>query len=175
MGLKIKICLVYVILQLSACGSSGPSRSEDNDDLSAKHDAPEETMTFLQLGRLRTDLLEQYDEWRGTPSRLRGLDKRGIDCSGFVHVTFQSKLGSSLPRTTELQAQLGGTISKGNLQTGDLVFFRIDSNTRHVGIFIEGNQFLHASKSRGVMISDLTNPYWRSRYWKSKRLSLRNR
>ena len=101
---------------------------------------------------------------------MGGLSKDGIDCSGFVYTTFRSKLGINIPRSTALQSKIGSNVSKNKLRTGDLVFFKTATKVRHVGIYIENNKFLHASTSKGVMISKLDNVYWKSKYWKSKRL-----
>jgi len=119
---------------------------------------------------IKHKLYLQFNKWQNVSYALGGLSKRGIDCSGFVHITFKSKLGVDLPRTTWLQAKLGREISKDELQAGDLVFFRTGKTTRHVGIYLEENKFMHASFSRGVMISKLDTIYWRSKYWKSVRI-----
>jgi probable lipoprotein NlpC len=115
-------------------------------------------------------LYAQYDEWKGTRYQIRGLSKNGIDCSGFVHMTFKSKMGIVLPRSSELQAELGIDVDKDQLQAGDLVFFKTGRTMRHVGVYLEDGRFLHASTSLGVVISHLNESYWRSAYWKAKRL-----
>ncbi len=75
-----------------------------------------------------------------------------------------------LPRDTGSQAQLGRSISTRQLRPGDLIFFNIGKRTRHVGVMVEKNKFLHASTSKGVMISDLNQPYWQRYYWQARRL-----
>lgn len=119
---------------------------------------------------LLTRLYRQHDQWQGTPYRIGGQSRAGIDCSGFVQLTYRSRLGVALPRTTEQQLLAGQPVGLPELATGDLVFFKIDGDTRHVGIYLEGNRFLHASKSSGVMISSLDSPYWRAVYWTSRRV-----
>ncbi len=52
-------------------------------------------------------LREQADDWRGVPYRLGGTDRRGVDCSAFVQITFQSQLGVEVPRTTAELAREG--------------------------------------------------------------------
>lgn len=121
---------------------------------------------------IKSKLHDQYSEWKGTKYKIGGLSKSGIDCSGFVHVTFKTKLGIVLPRSTELQAGLGKNIARNQLRTGDLVFFKTGVSIRHVGVYLENGKFLHASTTLGVMISGLDEDYWKSAYWKAKRLEM---
>ena len=131
----------------------------------------EEPSSLLgSASEVRSALLDQYQEWRGVPYRSGGQSRRGVDCSGFVQLTFRERFGLELPRDTRQQSRLGAPISTRGLQPGDLVFFNTGQRTQHVGIFIEDGQFLHASTSKGVIISDLDNPYWRKTYWQSRRL-----
>jgi cell wall-associated NlpC family hydrolase len=115
-------------------------------------------------------LYEIHDDWEGTSYQYGGLSKRGIDCSGFVYITFRSGFGVMLPRTTAHQARLGKPISKSHLMAGDLVFFKTGAKVLHVGVYVEKGLFLHASTSRGVMLSQLDNPHWRANYWMAKRI-----
>ena len=118
---------------------------------------------------VKNKLYAQYKNWKGVKYRMGGLSKSGIDCSGFVYRTFRSQLGINIPRSTEQQSLSGTQIDKNKLKPGDLIFFKTESKVRHVGIYLENNSFLHASSSKGVMISKLDNVYWKSKYWKSKR------
>jgi lipoprotein Spr/probable lipoprotein NlpC len=115
-------------------------------------------------------LYSQFSEWQGVRYQRGGLSQRGVDCSGFVHLTFKSKLGLHLPRTTRMQSRLGKEIRKDDLKPGDLIFFKTGSSSEHVGIYLEKNKFLHASQKQGVTISRLDNSYWKSSYWKSVRI-----
>ncbi|QKT04634.1 C40 family peptidase [Ectothiorhodospiraceae bacterium 2226] len=114
-------------------------------------------------------LMAQHDEWAGTPYRLGGNSRRGIDCSAFVQTTYAERFGHRLPRSTEDQARHGQPVRRDQLQAGDLVFFRTGRKTRHVGIYMGDSRFLHASTSQGVTVSRLDNPYWTSAYWMSRR------
>ena len=115
-------------------------------------------------------LYQQYDQWRGVPYRQGGLSRSGVDCSGLVFLTYRDKFGIALPRTTRLQARAGQRVSQKRLAAGDLLFFRTGFSGRHVGIYIETRQFLHASTSVGVTLSSLNDPYWRRRYMKAVRI-----
>ncbi|MFP4477116.1 MAG: NlpC/P60 family protein [Desulfatibacillaceae bacterium] len=116
--------------------------------------------------RLRAEIAN----WRGTPHLLGGATKQGADCSGFVQAVYKNALGVRLPRTTATQARHGVFINVSDLAPGDLVFFRPDDKGRHVGIYFSDGEFAHVSKSRGVMISRLDDPYWRKCYWQARRV-----
>lgn len=119
---------------------------------------------------VKSKLKHQHREWKGAPYKYGGLSKRGIDCSGFVYITYRNKFGIDLPRTTELQSKTGVQIRQHQLTTGDLVFFKTGFTKKHVGIYMGDRKFLHASTSKGVTISSLDNVYWRDKYWKSQRI-----
>ncbi len=114
----------------------------------------------------RQALMSQYKKWANTPYRSGGISRKGIDCSGLVHIIFLQKFGIELPRTVAHQARLGKKINKKKLQPGNLVFFKTGGRSRHVGIYVGNQKFLHASAKKGVIISTLKNPYWAPRIWK---------
>ena len=99
---------------------------------------------------------------------------KGIDCSGFVQRTFREQFGLDLPRSTYEQQEMGKSISRTKLRTGDLVLFRAGSTGRHVGIYIGNDQFVHASTSSGVTISSMNEPYWKKRYNEARRVLTRS-
>jgi cell wall-associated NlpC family hydrolase len=103
----------------------------------------------------------------GTPYVFGGTTASGFDCSGFVQHVF-AMLGMSLPRTADAQYYAGSRI-KGGMKTGDLVFFQTyEPGPSHVGIYLGNGKFVHAS-SHGVMVSNLSDSYWSSRYLGAKR------
>ena len=106
----------------------------------------------------------------GSPYSYGGTTAAGFDCSGFTQRVF-SDAGSSLPRTTSGQFNVGAAVDKGNLQPGDLVFFNTNGKgVSHVGVYIGSSNFIHASLSKGVMISSIYDPhYWGSRYIGARR------
>ena len=119
---------------------------------------------------VKQTLYAQYNEWKMVKYRAGGLSKGGVDCSGFVYLTFDARLGIKLPRSTDEQVNAGATIAVRDLAPGDLVFFKTGKNVRHVGIYLEEGKFLHASTEKGVMISKLDDEYWARTYWKSVRI-----
>lgn len=120
---------------------------------------------------IKAKLLKQYVEWHKTPYKMGGLSKRGVDCSGFVYITFRSQFGFTIPRTTESQVKIGTKVARDNLQVGDLVFFQTSFFYNHVGIYLGESKFLHASTSRGVIISSLNEQYWKKCYWTARRIA----
>lgn len=110
-------------------------------------------------------------KWHGTPHRMGGTDRGGVDCSGLVMRIFQDRFGISLPRSTVNQVRVGRFVSRSRLRPGDLVFFRPSWKKQdHVGIYMGHGRFLHASSSHGVIVSNLNNPYWRDCYWQARRV-----
>ena len=109
-------------------------------------------------------------EWQGTPYRMGGTSRRGVDCSGFVMTAYSDLFGIHLPRTTKAQVKTGFSVVQNQLQPGDLVFFRPPYKTRHVGIYLGRGEFAHASSSQGVTVSHLSNSYWRVAYWTARRV-----
>lgn len=117
-------------------------------------------------------LNEQLTQWHGTPYRYGGMGRGGVDCSGFVYLTFRDRFDLQLPRTTVAQTDIGTRISKDELLPGDLVFFKTGSgeNGLHVGIYDTDDQFIHASTSQGVIRSSLNNVYWKKVFWQARRI-----
>ncbi len=123
----------------------------------------------MRLGRLDASLRDAAPRWLGIPYRWGGSSRRGIDCSAFVQQYVRENLAMELPRTTAGQRYEGVPIDRDQLQSGDLVFFR-RRGIRHVGVYLSDGEFIHASSSRGVTISNLSNSYWNRHYWMSRRI-----
>ena len=113
-----------------------------------------------------TSLYNFIEDWYGIKYKFGGTDRTGIDCSAFVRTLHTEVYGSRLKRTSVEQFEETDYIShQKNLKEGDLVFFKIRSkNISHVGVYLEDGLFIHASRSKGVVISDLADAYW-SRYY----------
>ncbi|MEX8546760.1 MAG: C40 family peptidase [Mucilaginibacter sp.] len=106
-------------------------------------------------GRLYTFI----DQWMGTPYRFGGLDKEGIDCSGFALLLEQQVYGINLPRMTGQQVTAIKRKYEEQLQEGDLVFFDFDGKKfSHVGIYLQNDYIVHASTKKGIMLVKLHDP-----------------
>lgn len=125
----------------------------------------------LSTAQARASLSGYYRLWEGTPYRIGGSTRRGVDCSAFVQAAYRDLFAIELPRTTKRQAALRHRVKRSQLQSGDLVFFKTGWLDRHVGIYVDGDSFIHASTSKGVTRSSLADGYWARRYWKSVRVA----
>lgn len=83
---------------------------------------------------------------------------------------YESVYDIELPRTAREQYKECRRISTTELKEGDLVFFNTRGGVSHVGIYIRNNKFAHSSSGRGVVISDLFEDYYVSRYIGAGRL-----
>ncbi|WP_050937740.1 C40 family peptidase [Vibrio harveyi] len=152
---------LIISVLLSACSSGPDPETQVNSSLPVN-----------QLLSGNQDLYQFYNEWEGTPYRLGGTKKSGIDCSAFVQKAFVVAYKMSLPRTTRQQSKQGVEMSWSDAQQGDLVFFKTKRSTYHVGIYLGNKQFMHASTSKGVIISRIDNPYWASKFWQVRRVTM---
>jgi len=115
-------------------------------------------------------LMNEYSHWQGTRYRFGGTTERGLDCSSFVQHIYKNSFKMKLPRTTKWQVKKGEFIPRDELKVADLVFFKTGRHSRHVGIYVGDEKFLHVSESKGVKISSLNNVYWKHKYWQARRI-----
>lgn len=121
-------------------------------------DATVESLTNISL-------LKIIDEWWGTNYCIGGSTRNCIDCSGFSNMLMQNVYNVSLPRTAQEQYNLSNHIDLEEMREGDLVFFYTGGREiSHVGVYLLNNKFVHASSSGGVMVNDLNDNYWKSRF-----------
>lgn len=151
----------------SSSSSTKPSSSNrDSSSLSSKSNSNiaiyEESKAYLQ--KRNTKLTDYCTLWIGTPHVLGGCSRQGVDCSGFVYNVYKDVYEVILPRRSsdmENEVKILNTI--GKLNEGDLVFFGKNS-VNHVGIFLNGDNFIHASTSKGVIVSSLEEKYWKQNF-----------
>ncbi|AXF75049.1 bifunctional murein DD-endopeptidase/murein LD-carboxypeptidase [Erwinia tracheiphila] len=168
---------VALVTLLSACTSTNTSNNAQTDTHAVKDKngfllqaSQDEFEQLVQNVDIKSRLMEQYSDWKGVRYRLGGTNKRGIDCSAFVQTTFREQFGLDLPRSTYEQEDTGKSIQRAKLRPGDLVLFRAGSTGRHVGIYLGNDNFVHASTTNGVMISNLNEAYWKNRYRDARRV-----
>ncbi len=121
-------------------------------------DASVERLTNLSL-------LQNMDHWWGTHYCFGGSTENCIDCSAFTQIMMRDVYKTDVPRTARAQYDNSNRVAMEELQEGDLVFFQtVGRDISHVGIYLTNNKFVHAATSEGVTVSDLNDPFWRTRY-----------
>jgi probable lipoprotein NlpC len=117
----------------------------------------------------RSRVLSTAAKYEHTPYRPGGIDRKGLDCSGFVYLSFREALGISIPRSSDGLYSWAEKISIEKAQPGDLVFFHTTGNGKisHVGIYVGEGRFIHAASEgpdTGVIYSRLDERYWSRNY-----------
>jgi cell wall-associated NlpC family hydrolase len=155
-------CLLFVLV-IVACSPavrfSNRSNSRQNE-LAAD---------IRETGQSR--LWQAAQSWLNVPYKFGGLDRNGIDCSALSRILYRDAFGLELPRMARDQMQGGRFVRQPWLKEGDLLFFRDDRGDfqDHVGVFLGNGKFIHASSSRGVIISDLFSAYYQERLISARR------
>lgn len=144
---------------------------ETNEDASAEDPIVLNTVKPLKRWKNEEErgvLVKVARSFSGAPYKYGGDSVRGLDCSAFVRKMYEI-FDVQLPRTAREQFQAGVRIEKGELATGDLVFFRTRRAVKeptHVGIYIGEGKFIHASSvlKRGVKVDSLNEGYFDRTY-----------
>ena len=162
--------LITTLLLLSGCSTKGIGAYRGKSTYIRYSKPQEKNLQLDNNTAVRDALYEEYLKWRGTPYKFGGTTKHGVDCSSFVQQLYFNALNISVPRTTKEQAKIGRWIKKSQLRSGDLILFKTAYNQRHSGVYLEHGEFMNASSKYGVTLSNINNPYWRAKYWQSRRV-----
>lgn len=158
---------------ITGCAGAPPHPSTSPGSHEARIEHPSKIQasatTANHLSGMEQRLRSEVRKWEGTPHRMGGASRRGVDCSGFVQRLYRDIFDRRIPRSTALQVQSGRPVGNHQLRAGDLVFFNVPDKGRHVGIYLGRSEFAHASTSRGVIISNLEERFWRRAYWTARR------
>jgi len=132
---------------------------------------PPQTLGKWNTSGQRGLLVRVAKTFLGVPYRLGGSSLRGLDCSALVKKIYEI-FEISLPRTAREQSGVGKSVQRDDLQAGDLVFFKTRrSHAGHVGIYIGGGEFVHASSHRReVRVDHLDAPYFSKRFLRGVRV-----
>lgn len=116
-------------------------------------------------------LYKFINEWYGVPYKYAGKDKTGIDCSGLTSTLYLKVYKKTISSNTKALVDEVKKIKESELKEGDLVFFNTNGKSiSHVGVYLQNNKFVHASTKKGVMISDMNEPYFKKTYVSSGRV-----
>lgn len=163
-----------------SCGSSKNVATKKNTG--TKSVAKTENLRKLdsnfngKVSKSINDILKDAEKYLGAPYKFGGNTSSGFDCSGFTVKVFEEN-DFKLPRRSSDQAETGSKIDIKDVKPGDLLFFATAGGSRvsHVGIVHDiGNdgevKFIHASTTKGVIISSLNEKYWNQAYLHAQRV-----
>ena len=169
MGKKVIVALLLVMSVVSSQAQTTKKATEDPDNLAKDYFS--QIMGVAVSATENVKLYQFVYDWLGTPYRLGGDTKGGIDCSGFAFQLYDKVFNTVIGNNSRNIFSMVNPVNKEDLKEGDLVFFKIKSKAiSHVGVYLGNNKFAHASSSRGVMISNLNEAYWKRYYYKGGRL-----
>ena len=129
---------------------------------------PQERDQAFINARLR--VIEAAKKYEGTPYRYGGMSTAGVDCSGFLGLSFKDALGVALPRSASGLYSWTVRTTLEKTQQGDFLFFKTDNNSgsiTHVGLYLGDRVFIHAASQgpkTGVIYSTLDEKYWANAY-----------
>lgn len=167
-------CFVWLALMawLSACHSHKKAITKtDTASNSTNHAASKPALVAGLLGvdekEVQNKKLYQFVcDWYGVPYKYGGCDKSGTDCSCLTDNLYTTVYHKKLPRSATEMAKNCEKVASASVKEGDLVFFKINSkDVSHVGVVLRNNKFVHASTSRGVVISDINESYYRKYFY----------
>lgn len=159
----VSLLFVMSLTLLTGCGSSRTSA----DRQSVSH--YNKKLTPAQ----ERELVKEAKKWLGTKYRYGGHSRSGTDCSGMIMEVYKKVCDVKLPRSSREQRDFCKNIKRNDLRKGDLVFFstgKSKSTVSHVGLYIGDGEIIHASSSRGVMVSRLDERYFQRAYHSSGRV-----
>lgn len=168
--LKIRrqVCFLLLLFWLTSCGVSKNTVYRPKSTRSKVYSSANPTLADKIIWTAVT--------YKGTPYRMGGTSKSGMDCSGLIYTSFK-KRNVIIPRTSFAMSQKGRNLLLKEVRRGDLLFFRTNRRKRrinHVGLVTANKngkiQFIHSTSSRGVIVSYLSERYWKKAFTKAKRV-----
>jgi cell wall-associated NlpC family hydrolase len=157
-------------LGLAVLAALGLTLSDDRRHAAGAAKQEASTQAARGSGRKVVRVARKYE---GAKYKRGGASPKGFDCSGFTWYVYKKAADMDISRGVEEQWRRGGSVSRGRLQPGDLVFFRntFERGLSHVGIYIRGEDFIHAANEKtGVVISRLNSEYYSKHYAGARRL-----
>lgn len=170
------LLLLPLVLFLFSCGSSRSKIHERTSKIEATKESSIIIASPIPTDERAKVIVDSAKEFLGTKYKYGGTSKKGMDCSGLIYTSFL-KVAIPLPRTSRAMSLDGRRLYLEEVTQGDLLFFETNKNKKvinHVGLVVDviSNEimFIHASSSRGVIISSLSQDYWKAAFVMARRL-----
>jgi murein DD-endopeptidase / murein LD-carboxypeptidase len=165
--MKSKLGFLAIFLVFVACHGNRHATSSQNeaDQLLQKKYAELLGVPSSEIANLK--LYRFVDEWYSVPYQYGGKTKTGVDCSGFTSALYRDVYSKPIAGSAASLYKLCDDLNEKNLNEGDLVFFKINSEKiSHVGVYLRNRRFVHASTHKGVVISSLDEAYYKKYFFK---------
>lgn len=183
------ILTLLLIVSFSSCKSSKGTRNKrtSSSKIITKK-SKQETTTYKKTesktvyskpnrNHSKADFITDYaKQFQGVRYKWGGTTKSGMDCSGLIYESFKS-YDVSLPRISRDMAKKGTKIQLRKAHKGDLLFFKTGNrrnSINHVGLIVDIKdneiKFIHATSSKGVIISGLNETYWLKAFHQARRI-----
>jgi cell wall-associated NlpC family hydrolase len=120
----------------------------------------EEASVSPEAEKLADEIVDYAKTWLGVPYRWAGNSKNGTDCSGLTYHVFKH-FGIDVPRSSRAYSGIGTKVSRSEIKKGDILMWDTDRNGTigHVGIYIGDGMFIHASSSKGKVVTRSLSSY----------------
>jgi len=176
-----KLSVLFFSLLLSGCFSKKKTTYSKTRTVTVAASKEKEYMPVVTNENLVEDeladhIIESAMRFTGTRYKFGGITKKGMDCSGLIYIALQEN-NISFPRVSSAMANEGKRIRIPQVQKGDLLFFKTRKRGKkinHVGLVVSVDsdeiKFIHASTSRGVIVSSMREGYWNSAFVKATRI-----
>jgi len=168
--IKKLLLLTTLCLFITSCGSSTKVTSTKTKKTRSHSSSQNQEVTIADK------IVWTAVTYKDTPYKYGGLTRKGMDCSGLIYTSFKQR-NINLPRSSRLMYTKGSPISLKQVKRGDLLFFktsRKSGSVNHVGLVTSVKKgdirFIHATSSKGVLVSSLYEKYWKRAFIKAKRV-----
>lgn len=171
---RLSLVILFLgMIGFSSCKSHKKNKGEEivyvGEQVPVKKKKKEKGETSV-----RKRITDECLTWIGTPYGYGKSEKgRATDCSGMVIVVYEQIANIKLPRNSAQQADFCQDLKENDIKPGDLVFFATGKDKKkvsHVGVMLDRKKFVHASGSKGVILSEMTTPYYQRTFLKFGRV-----
>ncbi|MEP3839106.1 MAG: C40 family peptidase [Algibacter sp.] len=184
--MKNPILILLLIISFSSCKSSKQTNNKKTTTtkiITKKTKTESNTTTYknpistASRNTSKADYIVDYaKQFEGVRYKWGGTTKSGMDCSGLVYESFNS-YDITLPRISRDMAKKGHKIGLKKVVKGDLLFFKTGNrrnSINHVGLIVDIKdndiKFIHATSSKGVIVSGLNETYWLKAFHEARRV-----
>ena len=172
-----RIVIIFILLiSFSSCKSSKRAKNRKTSSTKIVTKKRENHINKKAAYSKADYIIDYAKQFQGVRYKWGGTTKSGMDCSGLIYESFKSS-DIFLPRISRDMAKKGHKVQLKKVLKGDLLFFKTGNRrnaVNHVGLVVDIKnndiKFIHASSSKGVIISGLNESYWLKAFYEARRV-----